>query len=212
MFAKFHAAERRTSAAVSGSSKTAGFTLLEIMIVLSVILIMGAIAVPMYLNMVYSVRLRSAASNLSGFIQRARITAAKNNAIYAIGYRPVAGAEEAYIDLNLSGTYDAGEPLLTFSPTITPATGAPNGTAGAPSAFVLVGDSAGTTYDNATTLAYSPRGLPCAYVAGNCATPAAGYFVYYLRDQRPSSVGWAAVVVTRSGRSKIMTWNGTAWQ
>jgi hypothetical protein len=80
-------------------------------------------------------------------------------------------------------------------------------------AYVLVGDTAGTTYDNATTLGYSPRGLPCAYISGVCGTPAAGYFVYYLTSKRSGgSTGWAAVVVTRAGRSKVVTWSGTAWQ
>jgi Tfp pilus assembly protein FimT len=189
-----------------------GFSLLELMIVVGIGITLAAIAMPSFMNVYYNIRLKSAASDLAGFMQRARISAARANATYSIGYRAVTGAQEAYIDLNVNGNYDAGEPMITFSPSITPAAGAPSGGGGSPSAYVLVGDSAGTVYDNTTTLAYSQRGLPCAYAAGVCSTPAAGYFVYYLQDQRAGSVGWAGVVVTRSGRTKVITWNGATWQ
>jgi type II secretory pathway pseudopilin PulG len=182
------------------------------MIVIAISVTLAAFAIPSFLKGYYNIRLKSAVSDVSGFMQRARIQAAKQNATYSIGYRSSGGVEEAYIDLNLNGNYDAGEPVITFASSITPAPGAPNGTGGAPTAYVLVGDSAGLTYDNTTTLGYSPRGLPCAYAAGVCATPAAGYFVYYFRDQRPGSVGWGAVVVTKGGRTKTVTWSGTSWQ
>lgn len=190
-----------------------GFSLLELMIVMGISITIAAIAVPQFLNAYYDIRLKSAATDLSGFFQRARIQSARQNQAYSIGYRVnVAGANEAFLDLNNNGAWDQGEPLLTFSKSVSPAAGAPGGN---PPNYVLVGDTAGVTYDNATTLGYSSRGLPCAYVAGPpavCTTPAGGYFVYYLKDQRPNSVGWAAVIVTRSGRSKISLWNGQVWQ
>lgn len=186
--------------------------MLELVIVIGLGLTIAAFAVPYFLNAYYSIRLKSAASNLSGFMQSARIRAARTNTIYSIGYRAVTGAQQAYLDLNLNGQWDANEPLISFSPSVIPATGAPSGGGGTPTPYVLVGDTAGTIYDNATTLAFSARGLPCAYAANVCTTPAAGYFVYYLKDQRPGSLGWAAVVVTRSGRSKVVTWDGAAWQ
>lgn len=194
------------------SHRRRGFSVIELIIVVSIALIIVAMAVPNFLTISYDLRLKSAASNLSGFLQEARIRAARQNAIYSIGYQAVNGAEEVYLDLNLNGQWDANEPLIVFGPTITPAAGAPNGSGGAPTPYVSVGDTAGTIYDNQTTLAYSPRGLPCAYANNVCNTPAAGYFVYYLNDHRPTSTGWAAVVVTRSGRSKVVTWNGASWQ
>jgi prepilin-type N-terminal cleavage/methylation domain-containing protein len=195
------------------SSVAGGFSLLELMIVVAISMILAAIAIPMFLTASYNIRLKSAASDLSGFLQRARIQAARQNATYPIYYRNVAGAEEVWVDsVILNGNLDPQEPVLTFSPTIKPAAGAPNGLGGTPTPYVLVGDTAGVTYDNATTLGYSSRGLPCAYAVGVCVTPAAGYFVYYLKDQRPTSIGWAAVIVTRGGRTKTAVWNGTAWQ
>jgi prepilin-type N-terminal cleavage/methylation domain-containing protein len=186
-----------------------GFSMLELMMVLLISLCVAAYAIPNFMTAYYNNRLKSAASDLSGLMQRARIQAARQNATYTLAYQHVTNAEEACIDLNNNLACDPGEPTVTFSSTVTPAAGAPSGT---PSPYVLVGDTAGTTYDNATTLGYSPRGLPCAYSSGLCVTPAAGYFVYYLKDQRPTSTGWAAVVVTRGGRTKAVVWNGASWQ
>lgn len=192
--------------------RAGGFSMLEVAIVLAISLIVAAAGIPMFLNAYYNIRLKSEASDLSGFMQRARIQAARQNSVYTIGYRTVNNVTQAYLDLNLNGQWDAGEPLLTFGQSITMAAGAPSGTGGQPTPYVLVGDTAGVTYTNTTTLGYSTRGLPCAYAAGVCTTPAAGYFVYYLNDQRPGRITWGAVVVSRSGRTKSVVWSGNAWQ
>jgi Tfp pilus assembly protein FimT len=174
--------------------------------------VVAAMTLPNFISAYNNVRLKSACSDLSAFMQRARIQAAKQNAAYPILYRTVGLSTEAYLDTNLNGQWDNLEPVIALNSNVKMAPGAPNGTGGAPAPYVLVGDSAGLTYDNTTTLGYSPRGLPCAYAAGVCNTPAAGYFVFYLKDQRATNVGWGAVIVTRSGRTKVSTWTGTAWQ
>jgi len=194
-----------------GNAASKGFSLTEIIIVLAIVMTMAGVAFPIFTKISYNIRLKSAATNLSGLMQQARILAARQNAIYTIAI-PTAGGK-ACIDLNLDGVCQSTEPVITFNSNITPATGAPNGSGGTPSAYVLVGDSGtGTPYDNATTLGYSARGLPCAYASSTCSTPPTTYFVYYLNDSRPDgTTGWAAVVVTRTGRTKSYTWNGASW-
>jgi len=195
-----------------GVAASDGFSLTEMVVVVAVILFLAALAIPNFSNILASIHLKSAASDLSGLMQQARILAAKNNAIYGIAYGTINGAGVACVDLNLSNTCTTGEPLVTFNTSVTPASGAPTGTGGQPTAYVLVGDTGTTNYDNTTRLAYSARGLPCAYVSSTCSTPAGGYFVYYLNGARPGgSTGWAAVVVTRTGRSKVVIWNGSTW-
>jgi prepilin-type N-terminal cleavage/methylation domain-containing protein len=193
-----------------GNAASKGFSLTEIIVVLAIVMTLAAVAFPIFTKISYNVRLKSAATNLSGLMQQARILAARQNAVYTVVIPNTGG--KACIDLNLDGACQSTEPVIIFNSNITPATGAPNGTGGTPSAYVLVGDTGTTNYDNATTLGYSARGLPCAYVSSTCSTPAAGYFVYYLRDARPDgTTGWAAVVVTRTGRTKTYTWNGASW-
>jgi prepilin-type N-terminal cleavage/methylation domain-containing protein len=205
-------ADRAARRTTGRAGHARGFSLLELMIVVSITLLLAAVALPSFFTMYYNNRLKSACFDLSGFMQQARIQAAKKNATYPIRYQVSGASEEAYIDVNTNGQWDAGEPLIAFSSAVKQAAGAPDGTGGTPTPYVLVGDTAGVTYDNATTLGYSPRGLPCAYAPGVCNTPAAGYFVYYLKDTRPTSTGWGAVIVTRGGRTKTSIWSGTAWQ
>jgi prepilin-type N-terminal cleavage/methylation domain-containing protein len=196
----------------SGPSRSArGFSLLELIIVMAISISIVAFATPTFLRAFYTIRLKSAASNLSGLMQQARIQAARRNAVITLKYRINANTQQAYIDFNNNDQWDAGEPIISFSGSILMAAGPPGG-AGAPPLYVLVGDTAGVTFDNTTTLGYSQRGLPCAYAGGLCATPAPGYFVYYIQDLRAGSVGWGGVVVTRSGRTKPIIWNGASWQ
>ena len=191
-----------------------GFSLVELITVVVIIIVVAALALPILLNTVANIRLRAAAGELSGLMQEARILAAKKNTVYDIKFITVAGVQTAYVDTNLNGAYDAGEPITEFNGAVTPASGPPSGSAGEPAAYVLSGDSStGTPFDNRNTLAFSPRGLPCNYdtstTPGTCATPAASYFVVYLKGSTASA--WAGVVVTKAGRTKVVVWNGTQW-
>jgi Tfp pilus assembly protein FimT len=192
-----------------------GFSLLELLIVVFVVMVVAGIAIPNILLAVSNVRLRASAGDLAGLMQDARILAAKNNTTYAILYGTRNGARIAYVDLNGNGSVDTGEPLMQFSGTTVPASSTPSGSNGQPAAYVLVGDTGSGSYDNTNTLGYTGRGLPCNYdtttTPATCNTPPAKYFVYYMSDTRVGGSGWAAVVVTKSGRAKIVTWNGSSW-
>jgi type II secretory pathway pseudopilin PulG len=192
-----------------------GFSLVELVIVVFVALVIAAITIPNILLAVSNIRRRASAADLAGLMQQARILAAKNNTIYAVRYGTRNGAQIAYIDLNGNGSFDIGEPLVEFSGTTVPASGAPSGSGGQPSPYVLAGDTGTGSYDNTNTLGYTGRGLPCNYdtttTPATCSTPPTNYFVYYLTDTGVGQAGWAAVVVTKSGRCKIVTWNGAAW-
>jgi len=191
-----------------------GFSLIEVLIVVLVVMIAAAIAVPNIFLAVSNLRLRASAGDLSGLMQQARILAAKNNTTYDILYATRNGARIAYVDLNFNSSFDADEPMMEFSGTTVPASGTPSGS-GQPTAYVLAGDTGSSSYDNTNTLGYTGRGLPCNYdtttTPATCSTPVAKYFVYYLTDTRVGTAGWAAVVVTKGGRTKMVTWNGAAW-
>jgi type II secretory pathway pseudopilin PulG len=193
-----------------------GFSLIELLIVVFVVMVIAAIAIPNVLLAVSNIRLRSSAGDLAGLMQQARILAAKNNTPYVVLYGTRNGAQIAYVrdPRNGLGNYVAGEPLMEFSGTSVPASGTPTGS-GQPSSYVLAGDTGTGWYDNTNTLGYTGRGLPCNYdtttTPATCSTPAAKYFVYYIKDTRVGGSGWAAVVVTKGGRAKIATWNGGSW-
>lgn len=208
--------------------RSRGFSIIEILIVVFIVLVVGAIAIPNVLLAVSNIRLRSSAGDLAGLMQQARILAAKNNPqnppVYPIRYGVQNGAQIAYIDLNGDGAWSSSvtvngvtmsEPLIQFSGTVVPAAGAPTGSGGQPTPYVLAGDTVigGGSYDNTHTLAFTPRGFPCDYSSPpTCSTPAAKYFVYYLTDTRVGGAGWAGVVVTKAGRTKVVDWNGSQWK
>jgi len=217
--------DRKRSDARRG--RMSGFSLIEIMIVVFMVMVVMAIAVPNVLLAVANIRLRSSAGDLAGLMQQARLMAAKNNPqtppVYAIRYGVRGGRQIAYIDLDGNSAWTSsvtingvtmGEPLIEFSGTVVTAAGAPSGTGGQPSQYVLDGDTVigGNSFDNTKTLAYTPRGFPCDYTSPpTCSTPATTYFVYYLTDTRVGPAGWAGVVVTKAGRTKVVTWSGSAW-
>jgi type II secretory pathway pseudopilin PulG len=193
-----------------------GVSLIETLVVVFVTLITAAIASPNIMRAVYDIRLRTGAGDLAGLMQQARISAAKDNQPYPVRFTTIGGVRIAYVDLDRNSTYNVLEPQVQFSGTVVPAAGAPSGTGGAPSAYVLVGDtSSGAAYTNSTVLGFSSRGLPCAFDSSTtpptCATPPTTYFTYYLTDTRFGSPAWAAVVVTKAGRTKVVMWDGTTW-
>ena len=203
------------AAEFSKNNKQRGMSMIEIMVVVFVTLVLAALASPNIMQAIYNIRLRSAASDLAGLMQQARIMAAKDNTAYAIRYATLGSSSIAYVDVNLSGSYAAGDPLVQFSGTVAPAGGAPSGNGGQPAAYVLPGDTGSGSYDNTNVLGFSPRGLPCNYdsstTPATCATPAVKPFGYYLTDTRFGAPAWAAVIVTKGGRTKSVMWDGTSW-
>jgi len=205
---------------------TGGFSLVELMLVVFIMSIIAAFTVPNILLTVSNMKLRGAGNDLAGLMQQARILAAKNNpvnpSVYPVRFAVQNGAQIAYVDMNDDGVWNpsisingvgVSEPIVGFSPSVTPATGAPSGAGGQPTPYVLVGDSSiGTPFNNSNTLAFTSRGLPCDFTnPPACSSPAPSYFVYYLTDTRIGRPGWAAVVVTKGGRTKVVMWNGTTW-
>jgi prepilin-type N-terminal cleavage/methylation domain-containing protein len=203
----------------AAQTRTKGFSLIELLIVVGIIMVVSAIAIPNFVLMVYNAQLNSAASSLAGLMQQARILAATQNPAtpYQIRYAQVQDKQAAFIDLNGNGVMDAGEPVVVFPGSVAPTATAPNGDNGSPTAYENDADSGSGSYDNSFTLAFSPRGLPCLFDdSGNppsCATPSAKYFVHYLTDNRAvGKNGWAAVLVTTSGRTRTLRWDGAAWR
>src|SRR5258708_24168895 len=174
--------------------RTGGFSLIELLIVVFVVMVVAAIAVPNILLAVSNIRLRASAGDLAGLMQQARIMAAKNNpttpiAVYPVRYRVRNGARIAYIDLNGDGAWSPSvtvngvtlsEPLIEFSGTVVPAAGAPSGTGGQPSQYVLAGGTVigGASVGNNKDIAFTPQGFSFDYnPPPTCSTPAATYFV-----------------------------------
>jgi Tfp pilus assembly protein FimT len=180
---------------MSNKHKECGFSVIELVAVVTIMVILVAIAVPPLLNVVYTSRIRGAAADLSSLIQEARILAEKQNTTLPVYTGHVeTNATGAFIGTSGS-TWATGEPDVPYGGDVT------NGVAGnVPTAL-----GPGFTAEAAgTTLYFSGRGLPVKS-SGSTYVPSNGV-IFYLTD---SHGDWAAVSVTGSGRSKTWLWTGS---
>jgi prepilin-type N-terminal cleavage/methylation domain-containing protein len=183
----------------------AGFSMLELLVAVAVILIVAVTAVPNMLTVVANTRIRASISSLSGQIQNTRMLAVKNNRTMTTNFAVVGSGLVAYAKTATDGSaVTATDPQVQLEAPIdkhiTPSGG------GAPPALTT------------TQLGFSPetgnpsftsRGLPCAYSAGTC--PSRG-FVYYFKDTRQSgSSGWSAISISPAGRIRKWFWSGSGW-
>jgi prepilin-type N-terminal cleavage/methylation domain-containing protein len=201
----------------------AGFSLVELLVVMAIILAISAMAVPQILNQIDIYRLRSASSAVVGVLQSARMQAVKDNKYYSVrGINAPATLGQAntpgvFVDSVGAGAaqgsgnnaYDNGETGAAIATRITfDLAGAhpvlPNALVGVNFAPQLV-----------TTLpSFNSRGLPCVAAGAVCTGGIAGattQFAFFLRQTGVTGVHWGAITVTGSGRMRTWTWTGTAW-
>ena len=186
--------------------KTHGFTLLELMIVLAVTVILGALAVPRMIATVNDIKLRYVATNLSGLLQSARIQAVRTNSFFSIQPGVQAGQPIYYIDKPGAG-YVAGDRLVPIDPAINitqgPITAAPNAGPFLASLNFVVDPAADPP-------SFSARGLPCIGAANACPqVPGQGFVMFMSRAAVVGNIPWMAVVVNPSGHIQIWSCDTT---
>jgi len=190
-------------------SGAAGFSALELMVVIAIIIVVVGISIPTIYTVVANIKLRGAASDVAGLMQQARIIAVQKNATYSVVFGTIAGgAPGAFVDLNNNGTWNAGppsEPTIQLPRTVSQVA-APSGSGGQPTTL----DSTVGFTANTGNISYNARGLPCDVTSTPCAT-GVGY-IYYLNDTRAfGQTQWAAVSITAAGRVKTWYWYGSSW-
>lgn len=182
-----------------------GFSLIEIVAVVAIVLLLGAIAAPVLLSTIRNINLRYAAVNFSGLLQRTRMEAARKNSFYPV--RPTtlgSGYLGYYADLDRNQTLDSGEPVVALGRyTVYAGTGS-----GAPQESSFTSSFSFTQNSASTMAAFNARGLPCGYIQGASTCPqAAGQgFFYFLSGPQNT---WASVVITPSGRVQVWTYDNS---
>lgn len=175
-----------------------GFSLVELMVVVTIAAVMMAIAVPVINQGLRTYRLSAACANVADLVKRTRYEAIKNNTTVTFRTTTLAGNSVVYIDLNKNSTWDATEPVVVL-PQDTPLL--PAGVAPGPS-------SMGAGYANAqvpTAITFDSRGT----VSFGAGAPTV-YVLYLGRTSNAATDGYKAVTITPVGKTKIWSTRGSS--
>jgi prepilin-type N-terminal cleavage/methylation domain-containing protein len=188
------------------TGRLAGFSLIEVSVVLLIMLIVGMIAIPNMVSVISNARLRAGVTSMSGLLQSARMLAVKTNRTLTAHFDTVgdqtlvAWAQSASEAPNLTTTALQAQweaPVIMMGTPVGP---------GAPSA---IDNSVLGFTPQGVEPSFNTRGLPCVYDGGPCDLDG---FLYYFKDtSRQGSQGWAALSISPAGRIKKWFWTGSAW-
>jgi type II secretory pathway pseudopilin PulG len=200
--------------------KTSGFSMLELIIVIAIIMIVAGITVEVVQKAAQSMRLQESAITYSGLLQQARIRAIQNDKYYTV-LTSTGGttAPTAFIDLAGTGVYAPGDPMMVFPSGVSPMAFSSGPSLANLEAQFLPPDPASLLTLNTTALgpSFGPRGLPCtpssAGPTGTCPylTPAGIPTSYLTFLENGESGKWEAVTITPAGRIRQWAYDSGTW-
>ena len=183
--------------------------MLELMIVVSIVLVLAAIALYNVQPAIRAVRLHGAASDYGDLLQNARIRAVKDDKYYTVLTNPSANPPIAFVDINGNGAYDRGEPMMEFRSNTAPAQFSSGPSVANLESQFLPQNGIGSLVTTAAGPTFGPRGLPCTPTPGVNGSTTCPYitptsFVTFLQDSYGT---WAAVTVTPAARIREWSYN-----
>lgn len=210
-----------------------GFSVVELLMVLSLVFILVAIAVPNIVRATHTSKMRGVVSDFAGLTESQRLYAIRDNRFYStyILAPSSTAPSQAYVDMFPKSSTGAsgngghsivsgppgttGDPVIDIFAEITQKTAAD-----APSTNNLQGQllPANTTVApvdaTATPITFGPRGLPCTplpVTGGTVCDSSGGPVAYWTFFQNSSSSEWGALTVTPAGRIQKWYYTGTQW-
>ena len=200
-------------------ARSRGFSMIEMVIVVSITMIVAAVAIPKFMQGIYDIRLRSAGTDLAGLMQQARQMAIKDNSFYPIKSLTQGGELLFYIDTSATRTSNSTANYSSDFPTVQMGSG------------VIKTFTNPDTAATSTPWGFSPLpmalkpywgavGLPCMISGGRCVTSivsgagnsTAGYQII-LTDTRPmGSPSFISITASPGGRVRVWSWSGSVWR
>jgi type II secretory pathway pseudopilin PulG len=209
---------RNTRNSTTSASRTRGFTILELLIVASIIMVVAGFAIPNFVAAMHSSRLKGAVTDFASMLQTDRIRAVGDDRYYSTYVLAANGnnPQQGFVDIfpqNPDGTsgaggqaYNAGDPVVSISPEISLQSQGAAPSIASLKLQLLPATSPVVPQDGsvaATAITFGPRGLPCKPLAGVCDT-LGGPQAYWAFFQDNVTQNWGAVTVTPAGR--IQRW------
>ena len=181
-----------------------GFSLIELLVVMAVMLILAAFTTPITLNTMDSYKLRGNLSSVSGLAQRCRVLALQKNTTSHLYFQTISGAVTIYCKTDTTAL-QASDPQLTLDTKFS--IGAtPTNTLNASTMW----GSSGSTFSVNSDPYFNSRGLPCSAPSAGAACSTINGYVYYLK-YNSRTTRWAAMSVSPASRMQNWFWNGSSW-
>ncbi|MGB8474667.1 MAG: GspH/FimT family protein [Candidatus Acidiferrum sp.] len=199
--------KRSANFASPAQSPQNGFSLVELVLSLAVLLVISTLAIPVVVRSLQSYQLNSAASQLAGMLKYAKFDAIRQNTKVSCIIKSLPGGKWlVWVDSNGNGIADNKEPqmiiggtftLLASAPSPTPITNSlgPGYVSSSYTWTVLSGSNASITYDQ--------RGVIDSYLVS----------VLYLGSASGPNIGYRAVLTLPSGAVQVWTSSAAGdWQ
>jgi type IV fimbrial biogenesis protein FimT len=192
-------------------SRRNGFSLVELLLSLAVLLVLTTLAVPVVLRSLQTYQLNSTASQLAGMLKFTKFGAIRQNTHVSCQIAQQGANWLIWVDLNGNTVADATEPqmIVSGSFTLLPASSVPS-TASIASTLGTRSTSTWTTWtvlsgSNGSVM-YDQRGVVVAYDSGcGCITTATTIYALYLGNPNDPNSGYRAIITLPSGAVQVWT-------
>ena len=197
-------------------AKMSGFSLIEMLIVVSLMMIAAVIVIENVQSAVQSVHLQETATDYANLLQQARVRAVRDDRYYTVLTTAGGGSNPptAFVDIAGTGVYAVGDPVIMFSAGVSPMSfGSGPSVANLASQFLPPGTAAQNSVN--TTAAgptFGPRGLPCTPLTsgGYTTCPYLTPTSYITFVQNTLSGKWEAITVSPAGRIREFSYDGVS--
>ena len=185
-------------------SRIAGFSMVELAVSLTVLLILTAIAIPSLMRSFRTYQLNDAAARLSDMLKFTRFEAVRRNTTVPLQIQQFGNDWSVWADSDKDGILDTTEKQILITGVVTLL---PSGTP--PSSASILAKLGATTSLDATK---SGAAGSVTFDARGAVSPLAAY-VFYLGSPNSPEFGYRAVILLPSGATQIWTApNGGTWQ